>query len=1644
MTVTSKLSGSVDIRDIHRLVDGLPIVTRVVDELNGILEFRPQRDRLPLLIDCSQVSQATAEAAAALIALERWLRGQSDAADDLVFKLPAWELLQLPKKSESKRRNGLILLPKNILIENTFVEKADPSVAATLNNSIEEIQIQLREYMALEPLRDSGDWIRELLTEGLLNVAQHSRSTAGGTSEAIVCAAISTKAPSEGSSAKQDSSSHQRHQGEASYLELSIIDIGIGIPQTLCKQYLSAVPTAKARINQVSGDARWRQLHTEVLRWAMSPFGTRKKTTERLNLWRGLYRVLHRTTKMSGQITLTSGYGRLESATDHSNKSNDQGETLKRGVPWTSLTAIIPLAPAHPIPSATTALCVGAADIAAQIAVTFRTSGSIPTMLDERGVEIYARNLSSDLVAAIGSIDTPEGRKNDASLLAIVHPSVVVLGDGYASSDDRFLASRSRDLLSEMIAKVLDATWVPGNICIHFFLDPRIDDEVLDRVQEYIYAKTTDRFLRESNIPLGLTAVYDPDKQQARLVFATTKPNTRAAQEAFFRSNLEDPTGVLWSRYTSYFPEIFSARISHLEFQPEVLNRLATAHLNGLVQRSLPKGGNVSPGSWYWKAPYDEEGRPTEAIEVARGKNVGEYISVPRLYSIDPVFARYIDCALLNAIRYHLRTATNIFISADREGSSYLLARRIQKSLGSELKDEMIGHGQKVRFWHPRDLRERASIIPVNSLVLIISDFRNSGDTLRACVESIRTLIPTGREVRLASWIAVDSNELVTSHPTEVFRYANYRTLGYLPETPAGRLKIDPVSHDFISPERQQYIHNLKSLSWQNSIISPSGQTSNADNSLVSVVENSAFRYGLQFMGGRHFFCRWPVHVNLSALEIKKAVGSGIARLIRRVIKPATKVIGVLIRRGSTIEDHIDELIEIVALRLDESRVRELSIRWAPIYVDDSYGRSISGAELTTALRRVLVASTQQTLFGEEESIPILGKVSLLFLDNSVVTGQTLTDLLVHVSSIADPYFHAIESFCYYPLVSRLSPTKELFFSNIALRRGPAGAESAIGEPQYIPVHFAAFVQIRVKSYKTPGEIPLVQFCEDLVENAQYDTNPKLREIGDTLAETVRTLRKVGSQTAQTAREHVLLSLYGAEDVGGNKCSADIVLLRQLVALQQQGIPCAEDIAGLVRRLAFQRPHDLIMMLALEPQLVRDTYILRDFSEDIAATCDRIIAAGASPSQVWNALSVRAQFPLNLERLVAAVDSRADDRELCSFMFVFLILYLPSIYREPGLIELAIAVLEDRRKLLTDTWDSPRLLLRAGRGANQPTMELKTKSSARAILINYLKTAHYKHGDSSAASWLEIRETFSTDAMLDELLVEKCRAACRWVVNDITLAFRAIRYLASAERHAERIRRELERRQLAVLRLTERLLDEVQRGVNDSLDLELARKTWGDLCDLTTNLCSDELMCRTDFVYMANAGEAVRDDRVANFAALLVRNVCEPVSLFVGTLKGTLPHATPLLATIEVGSLSVPGFSFHVEDDIGEIFRAIWRKGANVPVLWREDIQHFVELLGIAAQNIRKHGSAGKQVSLRAEQRIQPNKQVAIYFLISNLVDEKRTPGRRTGMPLMTQIAKRLGGTVTSRKESGTRGRKLGRYFLEISIVPQWIQLSEV
>ena len=115
-----------------------------------------------------------------------------------------------------------------------------------------------------------------------------------------------------------------------------------------------------------------------------------------------------------------------------------------------------------------------------------------------------------------------------------------------------------------------------------------------------------------------------------------------------------------------------------------------------------------------------------------------------------------------------------------------------------------------------------------------------------------------------------------------------------------------------------------------------------------------------------------------------------------------------------------------------------------------------------------------------------------------------------------------------------------------------------------------------------------------------------------------------------------------------------------------------------------------------------------------------------------------------------------------------------------------------------------------------------------------------------------------------------------------------------------------------------------------------------------------------------------------------------------------------------------------------------------MPVLWREDIQLFVELLGVAAQNIRKHGSTGKQVSVRAEQKLQPNRQSAILFIISNLVDEKRTTGRRTGMPLMTQLAKRLGGTVTSRKEPGTKGRKLGRFFLEISIVPQWIQLSEV
>ncbi len=331
---------------LNQIVESLPITNSTVIHQNeqfvGRAEWSPHVGLKRIEFDTTAIHSITAGAATRIYALRRWLREQQSGIEVTVIAKRSGRRtaslleresedleteflkaqLQRPKPAADM---GLIALVRG---EVTSTHDAEPSTASGSSQCYSFAQ-QFLAYAKesngllreLEP--EVERWFIETIAEGLLNVSQHANEVLG-LRAFFACAVSSVPA----STLLGDPDLSRRESDEAQWLsklaeqrgrvlELSIVDVGLGIPQGLTNIFLKANP----EFTEHNGESWWNRtkiLHDATLFWALTPFGTRKsahakstssKASTPSDSWRGLYRVLYRTRMLFGTGGITSGAG---------------------------------------------------------------------------------------------------------------------------------------------------------------------------------------------------------------------------------------------------------------------------------------------------------------------------------------------------------------------------------------------------------------------------------------------------------------------------------------------------------------------------------------------------------------------------------------------------------------------------------------------------------------------------------------------------------------------------------------------------------------------------------------------------------------------------------------------------------------------------------------------------------------------------------------------------------------------------------------------------------------------------------------------------------------------------------------------------------------------------------------------------------------------------------------------------------------------------------------------------------------------------------------------------------------------------------------------------------------------------------------
>lgn len=1628
----------VSIHHVRMAVDDLPLVPKDRDGQIGTLAFSPQENIDQIYIDTSRVQVITAEAAAVLLAFIDWMKKLAPNIHIQTSKDDFISPFRVNKISESKKTSRFLIEPRRIHLPNLAkLDKDRGSEMSALVKNAKLLLSQVMDDIDVEPNIAVSDWLYEVLIEGLLNVAQHS-ATSLETDDLFAYVAISISSSTILEKMLQDISLENIERSESDWLhrkallpstkilEVAIVDVGHGIPQSLATSYLRDNPEAITKLNGYQGGKRRRLLHNDVLLWAMTPFGTRKSSVDfgralHFDSWRGLFRLLYRTDRMSGILTVTSGSGYLGSATleETGEQVLVRPEMKGRGVPWTSIRGVISL-PQTKVQSKTINVTQSIKHDSRPLTLPIERVVKILLPIEinqicENNLNSYSEKIRSAILSSKTLYNMDVTPSLGTVYWGLVHQSLPtnVNNDADLSNTTNWKTDMPDRLV--FLWRLLLDLMMPGSVYIHFFLSSKITDDDLDRLQEYFYAHAETKDENNLDAHFGMQAIVLPHSRRLKWIYSVRDPKKNHLVRPINASEVKKRE-IQWTKYLSYIPHALDKNKLATHISLETHNLICTKYLSALISTERSNIGQPIGLKWYWKAREEPNGQPLQAVRTQGNSYSYEYLSILGLCKVNFDFEIALAANFAEWLNKVGKVYSDIVVVPDNDSSSYLVMRRLESHV-LRIMDSTKKNKNAISFLHPSKLTFSGDTVPH---IVVFADFRFAGTTINKRITMIQDQRPEINTKDFSCYICVDGSikKGTARNIGNIGNFAQYedvRSISLKQNPKIEILAVDPVSNELIPFNQTKNMDKYWSLAWHN------GEEFNEE-----LISDSIFQYGLQHQGGRYMMCRWPVHIHLANELILSRIASIILDEISVAQRDGIYECCVAIRSNSTLASISENLVQMLKKEiLKRSDIASNTCIWfAKIETRRYGGQRLTSNSLLAAIRSAHpvhgdASERQPTLFGDSSSLGLEREFSLLFLDNSAVTGRTISELLVAATTLEAPFGGRIALITLFPIVTRLNPTEESLFSQIHLSQ-----MKDISNRRLLQVRFKSLVQLRMRSYKTVGEIPLIQHIEKILKASRDESHSWIVEFKQGMQGTLNNLynlEKNFNKEIEIIRGPFDLISSKFRDV---KISHDAIRFRSLISLRQQGYPCTQLILEKFRDITALQDESLLEIFSLEPDLLKDDALLLDLGSDIADYATQLLINAGSTEKIAFSMWVLSLLPRSFDKLLAHIVHSEFMVKFKLQLFTFLALYSLDDVNKRLVLERAINYLTDYSSESNDVSQTIQLLRASYDFLDDPVHNMDLLE-AHQVVKNYLRDATFKHGIDEAAHWLRLRETARVIERKDSNqnssiinLIDNATVigAKKWITKGLLPLFSAVltlcRHYSLDSDIQTMVRTKSEELRRSFLAFEIELSDCQSR----SKPVNQIRDMWGQIEKCSSSKCSSEIFanpvkCFPNIMDLSRLGL----DKVPFLEKLLPNLVNDPLAIIWGTLAKIIQSNTSIQANV-----NIDGYQYREEILAAYIDNAVfldkyWFRKGVMPILLGNDIHHFQEAIQVIIENIVFHNSRNQKVKwgMRGVKNLTTI-ELSIWF--ESELSTKQGHGQ--GIPKIKKLISKMNGVVTEFKNN--------------------------
>jgi hypothetical protein len=1261
-------------------------------------EFKPPVTKKRIEINAKAVKEWTIEGFASLMAFYEWLVAAAGTAIEVGI---VWT--PLPKAPVNSRfavpRYWPETMPetwqtgRQILFNLTPRDGDGAALPTAAEHTIRLLHSAYGDDVRSAPVTAL---IHEFFFEGLCNVLEHTMQDGAKPASAWLGARVydsvtelqeilARRAEDE----RVDNWLSKLENPNDKVLELVIVDIGIGVAKSLADVYLREHKNSNSDLLTV---------HDEILRWALSAFGSRKlrdgfEDGVFARAWRGLYRVLFRASAMDGLVTLRSGvgmYGRASAGpSTWEMRMADMAEGAdRRAMPWTSLHLLVPLTPRVFQPREERAL----QRFERIEALPFQVRKEAYETAVRRGVEAAQQSYARDVQRSVKSShieveDTEPGALRKNPVIAVIHPLMMIDLPSFARPPAGKRRDRAMQYLADAAVRLLIDAALPGIIPVHIGL--RIDSQTADEVQR-LFAERHVTLSTEPN-PQLCGVISSAGKIHWLLFIDNQGDAARLAESRILET--DGPIPKWWSDLAHYYHGLFTidedASFHRIRFHaPDRLSTEAIIAVLAKLQVELYSWAVAEQRPWWWQA----DPALTEVVRTTSNRVVRQFLSINALCAEEPVF----EDLLRIAARELLRDAADDgswLIVPDSEAASFL-ARRL------------FDGAERIRVCEPESFADEFSWY--EERVCLFTDASYGGTRLRDRAARIEMIAPLEHAIVCCN-VSPAGSPPALRQQISLMRWPLDAPLNEK-DVPADAdpLSIDEMTNEILPRSTKEEVEDyaLVLSSRENDVVE----------SLDSLAQRGVIVYGLKRIDDRLHVCRCLTSKLLQSPGWRKRIIEDLVEHIRPQLYAKDCDIIFITRDESSVARYLSSMAEAVAQRLQQGGWKGRAFA-TTIATTRRSRRQILRHQLTGVIRSATPVRLR-TVRGE---VPLFSVARpressiVVYIDNAAITGHAINDVARAVAR-AEPLVSALVE---YTLVNKLSPSADRMWPRLSL------IERKEETPLF--VHFGSLLQFRIGTFDRFEGTPLHMWLTRLARIA----NELSIDGGQQIALEIESITE---QMADSRSDFVLQFPLGPIDAPEVRLSAVALRLRHIITSYLDGLPVLHLLVEQLRSFLRDRHREVLFVLALEPDILPDR-VLSVVADDLLDLVESVLQRETDAGLRRNALLVAVQLGQHFVRRAGVIcDLALSKPDTAAHFIVLLAHFIERSHRADDLLLAIRGTYNLRPELFRDRYLSVIEAAAYKGTASRP----ETVPAAVAQVERFLMEARGYHGSERFGAWWKL------------------------------------------------------------------------------------------------------------------------------------------------------------------------------------------------------------------------------------------------------------------------------------------------------------------